>query len=213
MNPNDKDAALKRVVVAVTGASGALYARRLIECLIAGGAEAHLIVSPLGRRLFHDEMALDEISSQSLLGRVDDRLVLHPYKDVGDALASGSTKTAGMIICPCSGNTLAQVAAGMGDNLITRAAQVTLKERRRLIVVPREMPLSHLDLENCLRLSHAGAIICPASPGFYMLPQRIDELVDFVVGKLLDLLDVPHPLNTRWTDMLDSTANSSEDAS
>lgn len=195
---------LRRVVVAVTGASGAVYARRLIECLIAGGVEAHLIVSPLGRRLFHDELAIDEINAPTLLGRVDDRLVLHAYKDVGDALASGSTRTAGMIICPCSGNTLAQVAAGMGDNLITRTAQVTLKERRRLVVVPREMPLSHLDLENCLRLSQAGAVICPASPGFYMLPQRVEDLVDFVVGKLLDLINVPHVLNTRWTDMLDA---------
>jgi 4-hydroxy-3-polyprenylbenzoate decarboxylase len=183
-----------------------VYARRLIECLVAGGADVHLVVSPLGRRLFHDELAIDELNAQTLLGRVEDRLTLHPYRDVGDALASGSTKTAGMIICPCSGNTLAQVAAGMGDNLITRAAQVTLKERRRLILVPREMPFSQLDLENCLRLSHAGAVICPASPGFYMLPQRVEDLVDFVVGKLLDLLEVPHPLHTRWTDMLDASA-------
>lgn len=202
---------LPRVVVAVTGASGAVYPRRLIECLLAADAEVHLIVSNWGRRLLQDELGIRDVSAQTLLGRVDDRLVLHPYKDVGDALASGSTRTSGMIICPCSGNTLAQVAAGMGDNLITRAAQVTLKERRRLILVPREMPLSSIDLENCLRLSHAGAVICPPAPGFYMLPQRIDDLVDFVVGKLLDLLDIPHPLRTRWSDML-AAAPTEEDA-
>lgn len=196
----------ERVVVAVTGASGAAYARRLIECILAAGPEVHLIVSPLGRRLFHDELAIDELNASALLGREDDRLVLHPYRDVGDVLASGSTRTRGMIICPCSGNTLAQVAAGMGDNLITRAAQVTLKERRRLVLVPREMPWSQLDIENALRLSQAGAVICPASPGFYMLPRRVEDIVDFVAGKLLDLLDIPHTLNTRWADMLAGSA-------
>ena len=196
----------KRIVVAVTGASGAQYAQRLVECLLAGGAEVRLIVSPLGRRLFLEEMDLHQIDAQALLGHDDSRLVMHPYGDVGDALASGSTPTEGMIICPCSSNTLAQVAAGLGDNLITRAAQVTLKERRRLVIVPREMPMSHLELENCLRLSSAGALICPAAPGFYMLPQTIGDLVDFVVGKLLDLVNVPHTLNTRWTSMIDTNA-------
>jgi len=205
------DPAVRRIVVAVTGASGAAYARRLIECLLAGGAEVHLVVSPLGRRLFRDELAMEDVTAETLLGRVEDRLTLHPYKDVGDPLASGSTRTSAMIICPCSQNTMAQVAAGMGDNLITRAAQVTIKERRRLIIVPREMPWSPIDLENAVRLSNAGAVICPASPGFYMLPQRVEDLVDFVVGKLLDLVDVPHPLNTRWTDMLDASAEGAEE--
>jgi 4-hydroxy-3-polyprenylbenzoate decarboxylase len=103
-----------------------------------------------------------------------------------------------MVICPCSSNTLAAIAAGLGENLLNRAAAVTLKEGRRLIVVPREMPMSRIDLLNALRLSEAGAVICPASPGFYMLPQTLSDLVDFVVGKLLDLLHVAHELGTRW---------------
>ena len=196
----------KRIVVGVTGASGARYAHRLIQCLINADVEVHLVISPNGRRLFHDELAIAEVNARALLGRAPSRLILHSYDDVGAGIASGSMPTEGMIICPCSGNTLAHIAAGMSDNLLTRAAQVTLKERRRLIVVPREMPFSHLEIENCLRLSAAGAIICPASPGFYMLPQRIEDLVDSVVGKLLDLVGVPHGLNTRWTDMLDTLA-------
>lgn len=192
----------RRMVVGVTGASGAAYARRLIACLCESGVETHLIVSPNGRRLFADELDLNDLSSETLLGRKDQRLVQHPYRDVGAAVGSGSFRTEGMIICPCSSNTLAAVAAGMGDNLLNRAAAVTLKEMRRLILVPREMPMSRLDLLNALRLSECGAVICPASPGFYMMPARVDDLVDFVVGKLLDLMHVTHSLNTRWTDQL-----------
>jgi 4-hydroxy-3-polyprenylbenzoate decarboxylase len=123
---------------------------------------------------------------------------MYGYRDVGAVLASGSFLTDGMIICPCSSNTLGAVAAGLGDNLITRAAHVTLKEGRRLVLVPREMPVSAIDLRNMLRLSRAGAIICPASPGFYMNPQSIDDLVDFVAGRVLDLVNIPHNLQTRW---------------
>jgi flavin prenyltransferase len=202
----------KRWIFAVTGASGAPYAQRLIACALDAGVQVHLVVSPHGRQLFRDEMGLRQITPRSLLGRDDDRLIIANYRDVGAAIASGSTPIDGMIICPCSSNTLAQVAAGFGDNLVNRAAQVTLKERRRLILVPREMPMSHLEIENCLRLSAAGAIICPASPGFYMRPQRVADLVDFVVGKLLDLAGIPHPLHTRWTDMLTQTPAEAEDA-
>jgi 4-hydroxy-3-polyprenylbenzoate decarboxylase len=106
--------------------------------------------------------------------------------------------TEGMIIVPASMNTLGAVAAGLSDNLMTRAAQVTLKERRRLIIVPREMPFGHIDLQNMLRISEAGGIVCPANPGFYLLPQKIGDLIDFVVAKLLDLVHVPHQLNNRW---------------
>lgn len=187
------------IVVGVTGASGALYAHRLINCLIDAGTVVHLVVSPYGRQLFADEMGIHDVSGETILGRDDDRLIQHSYRDMSAAIASGSLITGGMIVCPCSSNSLAQIAAGMGDNLLNRAAQVTLKERRRLIVVPREAPMSHLEIENCLRLSAAGAIICPASPGFYMLPKTIDDLVDFVVGKLLDLIGVSHQLNVRWS--------------
>lgn len=195
----------KRIVVGVTGASGAPYALRLIECLIETGNHVDLVVSPNGRRLFLDEIGLSEITPEALLEQPCERLVVHSHGDIGATIASGSTRTDGMVVCPCSSNTLAQVAAGMGNNLINRAAQVTLKERRRLILLTREMPMSHLEIENCLRLSHAGAIICPASPGFYMLPTRIEDIVDFVVGKLLDLLNVPHELKTRWEEMAQET--------
>jgi 4-hydroxy-3-polyprenylbenzoate decarboxylase len=110
-----------------------------------------------------------------------------------------------MIICPCSSHTLGAIAAGLGDNAIVRSAAVTLKEGRSLVLVHREMPITQIDLRNLLRLSKAGATICPASPGFYMVPRRIEDLIDFVVGKLLDLVRIPHELDTRWADLLERT--------
>lgn len=190
----------KQIIVGITGASGAEYSRRLIECLCDGGADVHLIVTPLGKRLLHDELGVAEVTAEVLIGRTCEQIIIHSYRDVGSRLGSGSFPTDGMIVCPCSSNTLASIATGLADNLLDRAAAVTLKEVRRLIVVPREMPMSRIDLLNALRLSEAGAIICPASPGFYMLPKTVADLVDFVVGKLLDLVAVPHTLNTRWAD-------------
>jgi 4-hydroxy-3-polyprenylbenzoate decarboxylase len=149
-----------------------------------------------------DEIGVKEISPETILGCDDDRLVIYPHRDIGAVIASGSFKTDGMIICPCSSNTLGAMASGLGDNLITRAAAVTMKEGRRLVIVPREMPMGRIDLLNALRLNESGAIICPASPGFYMMPSSVNDLVEFVVGKLLDLLDVPHELNIRWADQL-----------
>ncbi len=195
----------KQIIVGVTGASGAVYATRLIACLCDGGAHVHLIVTPYGRRLLKDELDIEDVSARAILGRENAPVTIHPYHDVGARIASGSFLTDGMIVCPCSGNTLASIAAGLSDNVLDRAAAVTLKEARRLILVPREMPMSTIELENALRLSRAGAIICPASPGFYMRPQSIDDLVDFVVGKLLDLVGVPHRLKTRWAEPSDST--------
>lgn len=188
----------KCVVLGITGASGAAYARRLVECMVEADVDLHLVVSPNGKRLLSDELAIGDATAAALLGKESDRVTVHPYRDVGAVIGSGSFHTNGMIICPCSTSTMAAVANGLGDNLLNRAAAVTLKESRRLIVVPREMPFSPIDVENCARLSRAGAIICPACPGFYMLPKTIEEIVDFVVGKLLDLLSVPHHLNTRW---------------
>lgn len=190
----------KRIIVAVTGASGAAYAVRLVRGLVEAGAEAHVVVSPHGRRLLNDELSLTDLSPTGWLGHEHPSLVQHDYRDVGDVLGSGSFLTDGMIICPCSTNTFASVAAGLGGNLIDRAAAVTLKERRRLVLVLREMPLSHVDLLNAVRLSEAGAVICPASPGFYMLPTSIEDVVDFVAGKLMDLVGVDHSLATRWAD-------------
>lgn len=188
----------RRIVVAITGASGAAYAQRLVRSLVDAGVEVHLVASTYGQRLLHDELGIAEVSAKALIGQDSQRVVVHPYRDVGGVLASGSFLTDGMVVCPCSSNTLGSIAAGLGDNLIDRAAHVTLKERRRLILVTREMPMSHIDLLNAVRLSEAGAIICPASPGFYMMPQTVGDLVDFVVGKLLDLLGVAHELNVRW---------------
>ncbi len=195
----------KRIVVAVTGASGALYAQRLVQCLVEGDAEVHLVISSWGRRLFADELDINKVTVESLVGRETDQVVMHSYQDVGSPLSSGSFLTDAMIVCPCSSHTLGELASGIGSALIARAAAVTLKEHRRLIIVPREMPTSPIDLKNMMRLSEAGTIICPANPGFYMRPETIMDLVDFVVGKLLDLVGVGHQLNTRWADQLDKT--------
>lgn len=189
-----------KIILAVTGASGGPYALRVLDGLEAAGRSVHLIVSPLGRQLLADECGVRKLEAEALLGRPSGRLVIHNYRDVGCVLASGSYLTGGMVICPCTSNTLGAVASGLGDNLITRAAQVTLKESRRLIVVHREMPISAIDLENMLRLQRAGAIICPAAPGFYLLPRSVGDLVDFVAGKVLDLLGVEHAMKTRWAE-------------
>lgn len=204
------DSRRKRMVVAVTGASGAVYARRLIECLCTAVVDVHLIVTPLGKRLLSEELGISEVTPLSLLGKPCEHLHLHAYKDVGSVLGSGSFLTDGMIVCPCSSNTLGALAAGLADNLVGRAAAVTLKEMRRLVVVTREMPMSRIDLLNALRLSEAGAIICPAAPGFYMRPRSIDDLVDFVVGKVLDLVGVAHHLNTRWAEPSPGAGNSQD---
>lgn len=189
---------MKQIVLAITGASGAPYARRLAQLIVDGGAHLHLIVSPMGARLLADELGIREPGMEALLGSTAANATMYAYRDVGAKIASGSFLTDGMVVCPCSSNSLGAIASGIGDNLIARAAAVTLKESRRLILVPREMPVSQIEITNMLRLSQAGAMICPASPGFYLLPKSVDDLIDFVVGKLLDLLDIPHQLNTRW---------------
>jgi 4-hydroxy-3-polyprenylbenzoate decarboxylase len=199
VQPSQPGPGAKTIVLGVTGASGGPYAVRLLDCLEAAGCRVHVIVSPYGQRLLADECGIREFSAARMLGRESDRVILENYRDVGAVLASGSYLTDGMVICPCSSNTLGAVASGLGDNLIARAAQVTLKEVRRLILVHREMPLSGIDLGNMVRLQQAGAVICPANPGFYMSPRSISDLVDFVVGRVLDLLAVAHPLNVRWS--------------
>lgn len=193
----------RQIVVGVTGASGAAYARRLVQCLVDGGAFVHLVVSPQARRVAAEELGLAAVNAETLLGRSCDTVCVYPHGDVGARIASGSFRTDGMIVCPCSVHTLGAIASGLGDNLLTRSAAVTLKEARRLILVPREMPLSQIDLGNALRCSQAGAIICPACPGFYLGPKTVDDLVDFVVGRLMDLVGVPHGLDTRRADCMD----------
>jgi len=190
----------KRIVVGISGASGAWYARRVVQLLVAAGVEVHLVVSPLGQRLLHDELGMEGIDLPRLAGVESPNVTLHHYRDVGAAIASGSFQHRGMIVVPCSNNTLSAVATGRSDNLLHRAANVTLKERRPLVLCHREMPLSLVEIRNMATAAEAGAILCPANPGFYMLPHTIDDLVDFVAGRLLDLVGVDHDCATRWTD-------------
>lgn len=196
-----------RHVVGISGASGALYARRLLELLLDAGSEVHLVVSEYGQRLLFDELDVRRLELAQLVPALaeradapdhDRRLIIHPNKDVGALIASGSFLHDGMAIVPCSSTTLGAIATGSGSNLLTRAAMVTLKERRPLIIAHREMPLSLIDIENMRTLALAGATICSPNPGFYLNPTSIDDIVDFTVGKILDLLGVEHALATRW---------------
>jgi len=186
------------IVTAITGASGALYAQRFIQGLCTAGVKTHLVVSPLGRRLLHDELGMETVDLASLAGTSEHSITLYNYNDVGCKLASGSFLHDGMVIIPCSSNTLAEVAHGIGDNLIARAAAVTLKERRKLILAHREMPLSAIDVNNYKVLTDAGVIVAPTNPGFYLNPLTVGDIADFVAGKLLDLVGVSHGLDTRW---------------
>lgn len=186
------------IVTAITGASGAMYAQRFIHGLVAAGVNVHLVVSPLGKRLLHDELGMEGIDVSALAGTDRHMVTLYNYNDVGCKLASGSFLHDGMVIVPCSSNTLGEVAHGLGGNLISRAAAVTLKERRKLILAHREMPLSGIDINSYKLLTDAGAIIAATNPGFYLNPTTVGEVVDFVAGKLLDLVGVPHKFDTRW---------------
>jgi len=189
------------VVVAITGASGAPYAVRLLDGLLAADRPVQLIVSKHGFRLMSTEMdigAVDILRERLGANRWDRLVTVFDDADRGAAPASGSARNAGMVICPCSMGTLSAIAAGSSRSLVERAADVALKERRRLILVPRESPLSAIHLENMLRVTRAGAVVMPAAPGFYHKPKRIEDLVDFVVARVLDHLDVPHSLVPRW---------------
>lgn len=196
----------RRYVVGISGASGAAYAMRLLEQLLLSGAEVHLVVSDYGRRLLFDEAGVTHVEFASMCPGISDaaaaaRLVVHPNKDVGATIASGSFLHDGMVVLPCSSTSLGAIATGSGSNLLTRAAMVTLKERRPLIVCHRETPLSLIDIENMRTLTLAGAIVCPTNPGFYLNPRSVEEIVDFMVGKVLDLLKVEHNLKTRWEEV------------
>jgi len=193
-----------RFVVALTGASGAAYGRRLLECLARTGATVHLVVSEAARSVIRHELSIPLDLSQgpavirSLLGEEPANVHYHPSGDFEVSIASGSYRHGGMVVCPCSGGTLGRIASGASTNLIERAADVCLKERRKLILVPRETPLSEIHLDNMLRVTRAGAIVLPASPGFYGGETRLDDLVDFVVARILDQLGVDHRLGPRY---------------
>jgi 4-hydroxy-3-polyprenylbenzoate decarboxylase len=205
----------RKFVLGISGASGAAYALRFTHLVLERGHELHVVVSDYGRRLLFDEAGIRELSYESLApGVVNNpnrgKLFLHPNKDVGAVIASGSFLHSGMVVLPCSSASLGAMATGSGSNLLTRAAMVTLKERRPLIVCHREMPLSLIDIRNMETLALAGATICSPNPGFYLLPKTIDEIVDFTVGKVLDLLQIEHDLRTRWEKHGEQSASTSE---
>lgn len=189
------------IVVAITGASGAPYAVRLLEALVRAEERVWLMISSHGWRLLQMESGVG--SPQELRDRThpagwDEHVTLFDPEDRGAAPASGSARTRGMVICPCSMGTLAAIAAGTSRSLVERAGDVTLKERRPLVLVARETPLSVIHLENMLRVTRAGAVVLPAAPGFYNHPRGIPDLVDFVVARVLDHLAVEHTLGKRW---------------
>ena len=193
------------LVVAITGASGAPYGVRLLELVLAAGREVHLSVSPSGQAVIQEELGrrvdLERFNAADLLGGpvpTAGRLHYHHHKNLMAPIASGSFLTAGMVICPCSGSTLAAVAHAMGENLIHRAAEVHLKERRKLVVVPRETPLSLPQLKNMQAIHEAGAVVLPAAPGFYARAETVSDLVDFVVARICDQLGVANSLVPRW---------------
>ena len=195
------------LVVAVTGASGAPYAVRLLQALVTAGQPTWLIVSEHGFRLLATETGITSV--EELRVRVgaaawDAHVRVFDDRDRGALPASGSVPTKGMVICPCSMGTVAAISQGTSRSLVERAADVVFKERRRLIIVPRETPYSDIHLENMLRLTRAGAIVLPASPGFYHRPKQISELVDFVVGRILDHVEVKNAM-PRWTGGSDQT--------
>jgi 4-hydroxy-3-polyprenylbenzoate decarboxylase len=189
------------IVMAITGASGAPYAVRLLEQLVAADRSVWLIVTSHGLRLLHTEMDIDSVDAlRNRIGADAWRRLVKVYDDAdrGASPASGSARNAGMVICPCSMGTLSAISVGASRSLVERSADVMLKERRTLILVPRETPLSAIHLQNMLRLTRAGAVVLPAAPGFYNRPQTILELVDFIVARVLDQLGVEHALSRRW---------------
>lgn len=199
----------KPVTLALTGASGAPYALRLLECLIAAGCPVSLLISRAAEVVLKQETNLglpdinDGLEAQQAylcrrFGADKQQLTLYGREDWFAPVASGSSAPRDMVICPASGGTLSAVASGASNNLIERAADVAIKERRRLIMVTREMPLSSIHLQNMLTLSQMGVVIMPASPGFYSEPQSIADLVDFVVARILDQLGIDQGLLPRW---------------
>ena len=193
------------LVLAMTGASGAPYGVRLLEVLLAAGRTVHLTMSPAGVQVLEQELDrrvnLDDFRLADLLGKTAvnaNQVRYHHYMDFRAGIASGSFLTGGMVICPCSMGTAGAIAQGLSQNLIHRAADVHLKERRRLILVPRETPLHLGQLRNLAACAEIGAVVLPAMPGFYTRPQSLADAVDFVVARICDQLGVEHRLSQRW---------------
>jgi len=207
------------LILAITGASGAVYAVRLLDVLLASGREVHLVISPSGNAVLKQELGalvdLERFDPAPLFSAMEHpllqgakpprerlahtgKLLYHRHDDFMAPPASGSFLTGGMVVCPCSGSTLSGIAHASSMNLIQRAADVHLKERRRLILVPRETPLSVIQIDNLRKAAEAGAVVLPAMPGWYHGVSSIRDLVDFVVARILDQLAVPHTLMKRW---------------
>jgi len=189
----------RNIILGISGASGVIYGRRLLDLLEKNGCRAHVIITTPAKQILNNELAITEFTSKGLLGRDSDKLTFYQNDDLSSIISSGSYKVDAMVVCPCSSHSVASIAAGLADTLLLRSAYVTLKQRRPLILVHREMPLTNIDLENMLRITNAGGIICPASPGFYNEPETINNLVDTVVGRVLDLLKIDHDLPIRWS--------------
>lgn len=195
------------IAIAVTGASGAVYATRTVAALLERGVHVELIVSDYGRRLLRDELG-ERATIDQLMPFLTDKygdgvaagtVTIHSNRDLGATIASGSHGCSGMAIVPCSMKTLAAVAHGLSRNLIERAADVMLKEQRRLVIVPRETPMSLPQLRNMVLCAEAGAMILPAMPAFYQMPKTLDDLADFMAGKILSALGFEHELYPPWT--------------
>lgn len=196
----------RRLIVAVTGASGAIYAVRLLKACLETGLDVDLVVSDYGKRLLVEECDLN-LKTESVPAWLDraygpekrpGRVELHAQTDLGASIASGSRRWRGMVVVPCSMKTLSGIACGASTNLIERAADVTLKERRPLVLVPRETPMNLIHLDNLSRAARAGASIVPAMPAFYFKPRSFEDLADFIAGRILSLLEIPHSLFQAW---------------
>ena len=197
------------LVLAITGASGSAYGLRLLEVLLRAGRTVHLVISPAAAEVFDRELGrsipLDPntfdpaiLLGPAAAGLDFDRLKYHNFRNFQAGIASGSFLTGGMVICPCSMGTVAAIAHGVSENLIHRAADVHLKEKRKLIVVPRESPLGLVQLKNLVAIAEAGAVVLPAMPAFYTLPQTVGDMVDFIVARICDQLGVGSGLAKRW---------------
>jgi 4-hydroxy-3-polyprenylbenzoate decarboxylase len=184
-----------KLTIAITGASGVIYGKRLLEELHNKKVETHLVISQAAKKIIKLELETSEKTLEKLADYV------YEIDDWSSPIVSGSFKTDGMVIVPCSMKTLAGIASGFAENVILRAADVTLKEQRKLILVPRETPLNIIHLRNMLDLAKQGAIIVPSMPAYYHKPKNIDDLVDFVVGRILDVLGIEHNLYQRWQDI------------
>ena len=183
----------RRIIVAISGASGAVYGARLLQVLQGTpGVQTHLVVSDAGWRNLRHELDMDRASVEALAHQV------HDVRNVGAAIASGSFQCHGMVVAPCSMRTLAAIAHGLADNLLTRAADVALKERRRLVLMVRESPLHLTHLRNMVAVTEMGGICCPPLPAFYLRPQTVGEVVDYSVARALDLIGVAHDIAPRW---------------